>query len=149
MAALTGTNPVARWQKRTLDAALIGQVLTGCIWLLVHYTIGGGRAETGLPHWSEAWLMRVHGLAAFVVLVALGSFLAVHVPRGWRMRPVRRLDITMLACFLLAAVTAYCLYYFAPDWIHSPLGWLHAGLGGAAGVTIVVHRTRREGTQRS
>src|SRR5262249_658771 len=93
MAALTGSNPVARWQKRGLAAALTGVVATGVIWLVVHYGLGAGNAEVGLPHWSEAWLIKLHGLAAFVVLVFVGAFLPVHVPRGWRVRASRGLEI--------------------------------------------------------
>jgi len=140
MAAITGTNPVARWQKVCLDAALIVQLLSGGLWLIVHYTIGAGSEEIGLPHWSEAWLMRLHGFAAFVILVAIGSFFAVHVPRGWRIRGLRGIDLTMLVCLAVTVITAYCLYYFAPDSIRPSLGWLHAGLGCAFGATVLVHR---------
>jgi hypothetical protein len=84
--------------------------------------------------------MRAHGLAGFVVLVAIGAFLPVHVPRGWRMRQDRRLEITMLACLAIAAATAYALYYFAPDPVRPALGWMHAAVGCAWGATIVWHR---------
>jgi hypothetical protein len=143
MAAVNGSNPVPGWQRVSLDAALIALVVTGLLWLLAHYTFGAGREEIGLPHWSEAWLMRAHGLAGFVVLVAVGAFLPLHVPRGWRMRENRRLEITMLACLVIAAATAYGLYYFAPDSVRPALGWLHAAIGGAWGVTIVWHRRNK------
>lgn len=140
MAAVGSTNPVARWQRLSLDASTSLLVVTGSLWLLAHYLYGAGNDAIGLPHWSEAWLMRLHGLAAFIVLIAIGAFLAVHVPRGWRMRPQRRLEIALLACLVLAVVTAYCLYYFAPDWVRPALGWVHAGLGTCWGITILVHR---------
>jgi len=127
----------------SLDAALIALVGSGLLWLLAHYGFGAGREEIGLPHWSESWLMRVHGFAGFVALVAVGAFLPLHVPRGWRMREERGLEITMLVCLAIAVVTAYALYYFAPDSVRPSLGWVHAAIGCAWGATIVWHRRRR------
>ncbi|HTT14097.1 MAG TPA: hypothetical protein VMG60_24800 [Burkholderiaceae bacterium] len=143
MAAVSGTNPVPGWQRIMLDAALIALVVSGLLWLLAHYAFGAGREEIGLPHWSEAWLMRAHGLAGFVVLVAVGTFLSVHVPRGWRMRENRSFEITMLACLGIAVATAYALYYFAPDPVRPALGWLHSAVGCAWGTTVVCHRRRK------
>ena len=140
MAAVGGNNPVPRWQRLGLDTATSVLLVSGSFWLLVHYVFGAGNQEIGLPHWSESWLMRLHGLAAFVALIAVGAFLPLHVPRGWRARSQRGLEITMLACLALTVITAYCLYYFAPDWIRPSLGWLHTGLGCAWGATILVHR---------
>ena len=140
MAAVGSTNPVARWQRLGLDATLITLLVSGLFWLLVHYAWGAGNGES-LPHWSEAWLIRAHGLAAFFALIAVGAFLPVHVPRGWRLRTRRGLEITMLVCLGLAVVSAYLLYYFAPDWLRPSLGWVHAVVGCAWGATVVMHRT--------
>jgi hypothetical protein len=125
MATLNGGNPVPGWQRISLDVALITLVASGLLWLLGHYAFGAGREDIGLPHWSESWSMRLHGLAGFAVLVAVGAFLPLHVPRGF------------------AVLTAYALYYFAPDAIRPALGWFHALLGGAWGLTIIWHRRKR------
>ena len=143
MAAVGGSNPVPRWQRLSLDTAIIVLLVSGSLWLLFHYLFGAGNQEIGLPHWSESWLMRLHGLATFATLVTVGAFLPLHVPRGWRTRSQRRLEVTMLTCLALVVITAYCLYYFAPDWLRPALGWLHAGLGCAWGATILVHRGKR------
>ena len=140
---MSGSNPVQGWQKVSLDTALIALVVSGLLWLLVHYALGAGRDEVGLPHWSEAWLMRLHGLAGFAVLVAVGAFLPVHVPRGWRMRQERGFEVAMLGLLAVVVITAYALYYFAPDTIRPSLGWLHAVIGCAWGGTIVWHRRKR------
>ena len=141
MASVSGSNPVQGWQKVSLDTSLIALVVSGLLWLLVHYVFGAGREE--LPHWSEAWLMRLHGLAGFAVLVTVGAFLPVHVPRGWRIRQERGFEVTMLASLAVAVITAYALYYFAPDTIRPSLGWLHAVIGCAWGGTIMWHRRKR------
>jgi len=146
MAAIGGGNPVPGWQRASLDAALIALVISGALWLLVHYTLGAGREDIGLPHWSEVWLIRVHGLAGFVVLIAVGAFLPLHLPRGWRMRQERWFEIAMLSCLVITVISAYCLYYFAPESTRAGLGWLHAVLGVAWGATIVWHRRKRRMT---
>jgi hypothetical protein len=146
MAAIGDSNPVPRWQRAGLDSALIVLTVSGLLWLVAHYAFGAGREDIGLPHWSESWLMRAHGLAGFVVLVAVGAFLPLHVPRGWRMRRERGLEITMLVCLGLAVLTAYCLYYFAPDPVRPSLGWLHAAVGSAWGATVAWHRRNRRVT---
>lgn len=142
MAAVNGGNPVAAWQRVGLDSALVALVASGVLWLLAHYAFGAGREEIGLPHWSEAWLMRAHGLAGFVALVTVGSFLPLHVPRGWRARQRRAVEITLLAALALAVASAYCLYYFAPDPVRQALGWMHAAAGCAWGAAVVWHRCR-------
>ncbi len=143
MAAVGERNPVARWQRSALDAALVALAVTGIAWLLAHYLYGAGNEAVGLPHPAEPWLIRVHGLAAFVALIVFGAFLPAHVPRGWRMQPRRRVEIALIAALAAAIVTAYVLYYFAPDTVRPALGWIHAAVGVAGGLALVLHRWRR------
>jgi hypothetical protein len=147
VAAVGERNPVAAWQRVLLDAALWTLAVSGLAWLLMHYVFGAGRDDIGLPHWSEAWLMRLHGLAGFAMLVVFGAFLPWHVPRGWRMQPRRGLEVSLLGTLGAAIVTAYCLYYFAPETLRPGLGWLHAALGCAAGLAVWWHRRRRLGAR--
>ncbi len=142
MAALE-RNPVAPWQRRLLDASLWILGVTGAAWLVVHYLFGAGNETIGLPHASEAWWMRLHGLAAFVLLIAFGAFLPWHVPRGWRIQAKRGVEVAMVAFFGVAIVTAYVLYYFTPESLHALIGWAHAGVGAGAALGVVWHRARR------
>lgn len=136
-------NPVAPWQRLLLDAALWILGLTGAAWLVAHYVFGAGNDAIGLPHASEAWWMRVHGLAAFAVLIAFGAFLPAHVPRGWRIQRKRGVEVAMLALFGGAIVTAYVLYYLTPESLHAAIGWVHAGVGAGAALGVAWHRYRR------
>ncbi len=142
MAALE-RNPVAPWQRRLLDVSLWVLGLTGGAWLVFHYAFGAGNESVGLPHASEAWWMRVHGLAAFALLIAFGAFLPWHVPRGWRIQTRRGVEIAMLALMSAAIVTAYVLYYFTPEALHAAIGWAHAVLGAGAALGVAWHRGRR------
>lgn len=135
-----------RWQWHGLVASGALLTLTGAAWLALHYTVGAGAGE--LPHPAEAWLMRLHGLASFVVLFVLGALAAAHIPHGWHMtlRPrgatQRRLGIALCALGALLAATGYALYYFAPDAVRPALGLSHAALGLAAAVLTLWHGSR-------
>jgi hypothetical protein len=144
MAALGDRNPVARAQRLGLDGVLIVLAVSGSAWLVAHYLFGAGNEAIGLPHRSEVWWMRLHGLAGFAMLIVFGAFLPWHVPRGWRMQARRGVEITLLTLFASAIVTAYCLYYFAPDTIRPALGWVHVALGGGTGLAVAWHRSRRQ-----
>ena len=74
-------NRLPRWQSVTVASVGLATLATGAAWLALHYADG---ATADLPHPAEAWLMRVHGLAAFGALFALGALAAAHVPQGWR-----------------------------------------------------------------
>ena len=147
MAALGERNPVARWQRVLLDTALWILAVSGAGWLIAHYGYGAGSEEIGLPHWSEAWLMRLHGLAGFAMLVVFGAFLPLHVPRGWRTQRRRGVEVALLVTLVASIVTAYCLYYFAPEPLRPALGWVHAAVGSTAGLAVWWHRRRRSSVQ--
>ena len=132
-----------RWQKRWLYSSAVLLLLTGMAWLLWYYS----RAEDALPSPIEPWLMRVHGAAAFAALLGLGAVGGSHVPAGWRLtrrhhRHVgqRSTGMLLVAMAALCIVTAYALYYFAPEGVRAPLGWAHGALGLCAGVAWWSHR---------
>src|SRR5437867_3506565 len=74
---------IPRWQRLALYTSGATLLASGLSWLALHYAVGAGAGE--LPHPLEAWLMRLHGLAAFASLFMLGVIAGSHVPHGWRM----------------------------------------------------------------
>ena len=137
---------LTRWHRLLLYGVSAVLLLTGSLWLAVHYTVGAGTGE--LPHAAEIWSIRLHGMAAFVALFLLGLLAAAHVPQGWRItsrhrRIVQRgtgIGLCVLAGLLV--VTGYLLYYFAPETLRPMLGWLHSIIGFAMAAVGVVHRSR-------
>ena len=133
------------WQRATLYAAGSLLLVSGVIWLALHYS----RAADALPSPLEPWLMKVHGLAAFAALFMFGALAASHVPQGWRLshrwRWARQRGSGLALCTLAAllALTSYLLYYFAPEGVRGALGWIHSGLGAAALPLLLVHRRSR------
>jgi hypothetical protein len=133
------------WQHRLLLGSAWALLATGGFWLALHY----GRGADTLPHPLEATLMRLHGAASFAALFVLGGLAFAHVPAGWHAahRPLRApqrgtgLGLCSLAIGLV--VTAWMLYYAAPEAIRPALGWTHATLGMAMGGVLAGHRRRR------
>ena len=134
------------WQRRTLYASGALLIATGVVWLAVHYSLGSGSGPDALPHPLEVWAMRLHGLAAYGGLFALGVIGAGHVPQGWRLsarhRWSQQRSSGVMLCSLGAvmALTGYLLYYFAPESIRPALGWAHASVGLIAALLLLSHR---------
>jgi hypothetical protein len=145
-------NRLIRWQRLTLYVTGTLLMLTGVLWLALHYSVGAGVGE--LPHPIEAWSMQLHGLAAFAGLFMFGVLSASHVPRGWRHTwqhrwvGQRKTGFTLCALAVVLAVTGYMLYYFAPEPIRPVLGWVHALVGVGMGVLILIHRRNKTAEHR-
>lgn len=140
MAAL---NPLKRWQRRLLDGTGLVLLSSGAAWLVLHYAIAGD----GLPLPAEAWFIKLHGAAGFVALFVAGVLAAVHIPAGARMRSRRPASwptgLALCACLGATVLSAYLLYYWAPEWLRPGLGWFHAGAGALMAAALPWHRPRR------
>ena len=132
------------WQRIGVYAAGALVLATGAAWLAVHYSVGAGAGE--LPHPLEAWLLRGHGLLGFAGLFLFGVLAAAHVPQGWRLTRrhrwagQRNSGVALCALALLLSLTAYLLYYFAPEGLRVALGWSHTAIGVVMAVLLAVHR---------
>ena len=104
---------------------------SGLLWLLFHYFLRVHGEFGDSPHPLESWWLRLHGGAAMLVLVVLGSLLPVHVRRGWHQRRNLLPGIVLSSAALLLIASGYALYYFggeeARPWI-SAFHWV-LGLG--------------------
>jgi hypothetical protein len=112
---------------------------SGVIWLALHYFFTGQGEFGPTPHPFEKWALRLHGMAAFATLVAIGSVLPVHAWRGWQLKKNRHSGIVMKSFLLWLAVTAYALYYFADDEARPWLPWLHWGAGLVIPLVVTAH----------
>ena len=59
---------------------------TGALWLLFHYFVRVHGEFGDRPHALEIWWLRLHGAAAMLTLLVLGSLVPIHVRRGWHQR---------------------------------------------------------------
>lgn len=147
-------NLLAPWKKRLLFRTLLGLLLSGAAWLVLHYTMS---TPDGLPNPLEAWLMKAHGLLAFFALFSLGTIASVHIPRGWKLRhqevgvaddakPQNRLRsaLCLLGLWGGLVLTAYLMYYFLGEATRPLVGWCHAGLGVLLYGVLRVHSRRAQ-----
>jgi len=140
---------LVRWQRLALYLTGSTLLLTGGVWLAVHYSVGAGAGE--LPHPWEVWSLRLHGLAAFAGAFVLGTLAAAHVPQGWRLGRRRRWAGQRTSGAVLSAIGAalvlsgYLLFYFASESVRPALGWAHAGVGTAMGLLLAAHRRGAQG----
>jgi drug/metabolite transporter (DMT)-like permease len=112
---------------------------TGVLWLVFHYFVHV-RGEFGdRPHALEAWWLRLHGAAAMVVLIVLGSLLPIHVRRGWHQRRnlLAGVILSVLATLLIAS--GYALYYFGGEEARPLISAVHWLFGLAAPLLLVWH----------
>ena len=141
-------NTLPRWLKTLLLASGALLIVTGGLWLWLHYGLGAGSDEGALPHPWEAGLMRAHGLGVIVFLFALGGLGPVHIPRGWRERRSLRSGLTLAACALLLAASGYGLYYWVSEAQRPLLGWLHSAVGAVMGLVFALHWRARTTNRR-
>jgi hypothetical protein len=102
-------------------------LVTGGVWLVARRWLGGagelGEATSPLAAAS----MKVHGAAAMVALIVLGSVLPGHVQRAWKARMSRATGAVLLAANAVLIASGYALYYAGDEWLRaiaSPLHWV-------------------------
>lgn len=137
--------------KRALYAVFLALWGTGVLWLVFHYFLRVAGEFGDAAHPLEFWWLRLHGLAGFAALVAVGTVLPVHARRAWQLGKNRRSGLAMKAWLLWLAATGYALYYFVSEaneaWL--PLAHWIAGLALPLGGLLHIRLGRRRtGTSR-
>ena len=132
-------SPRHRWIVYSVFAVLF---LSGFAW----WFADEAQEESSTPvAWAEAAkpvLIRVHGAAAFVFLVVLGTVLAVHAQRAWKAEVNHRSGLMLGGWFGVQAVTGYGLLYLAVAQVRDWTGTVHVTLGLLAPVMLTVHVVR-------
>jgi len=124
--------------------AILGLVyLSGVAWMVLRYGVIGDRPIEDGWRIAQAWLLRGHGAAAMLALVAAGSMLAAHVPSGWKLRRSVASGIGMLATLGVLAVTGWLLYYASGEAARAWSSWIHMALGAAGPLALVWHLVAR------
>ena len=122
-----------RWRK-ILSTVIYGLAASGAAWLAARYYFV---AETDFGQQLPAWApkaLAIHGAFAMAFLIALGSWLPVHVVPRVQQQVHRNSGWSQLGLLVILVVTGFGLYYVAgeesrPAW--SAVHWL-------AGVVFMV-----------
>ena len=128
-----------RGQRRWLHATLAVLFVSGVVWWVLHRW---GEVETEFgptPHPLNPWLMRVHGGAAMVALVVLGTLLSGHVRRAWQAGRNRLSGLGMLVWCGGLSVSGYALYYAGAETARTWASIIHLVGGLAFPLVLIVH----------
>jgi hypothetical protein len=134
---------LGRWQKIAIycSAATVG--LSGLLWFVLHELAYDDPGE--LAH----LLLILHGASAYVVLLAVGSLLPVHVRAGWLLRRNLATGLAVIATISVLSITALMLYYGSEE-VQTPAKWVHLAFGISVLILFPAHAfvklNRRERT---
>jgi len=100
-------------------------------------------------HPLQAVLIRVHGAAAFFMLMSFGALLAAHIPHGWKSTRSRKSGIFIGTLALLQILLGYLLYYLANESIRQYTSYVHIIFGLVMPLALYIHlRQRRKSKAR-
>lgn len=129
-------------QRLWLHGSFAVLFLSGVIWWVLDRWF---RADAGFGPQDNAlqpWLLRLHGAAAMIALVVLGSLLPNHVRAAWHARKNRFTGGGMIAFCAALALTGYGLYYAGGEGLRAFASLSHLWLGLAFPVALVWHIRR-------
>lgn len=110
-------------------ASFIFVFFSGLAWMVLHYAgPQQDQMEAGI-HPLEPWALKVHGAAAMLVLIILGTLIPLHMKRGWAAGINRRNGIILISVNLVLIVTGYLLYYAGEETFRLTSHWVHIIIG--------------------
>jgi len=119
-----------------LYATIAVLVASGLGWLFAHYV---GSIDDLRRLAVEAWMLKLHGAAAFAMLIAVGAMSAHHARRGWLLARNRASGTLVIALLAALIVTGYALYYVVTDTTRAPVSIAHWVVGFALVPMLIAH----------
>lgn len=92
-------------------------------WFMVEGEFGPEKNPWQFP------ILKVHGAAAFLMLIGFGYLLASHVVVSYPVKRMRTSGLSICILFSMLVFTAYGLYYVGHDTLRAILGYTHASIG--------------------
>lgn len=83
--------------------------------------------------------LKVHGAAAFLMMMFYGSLLGSHVLVSWRTQRMRGLGLFMVFAVGFQVLTAWLLYYLSSEDARSWVAWGHFLMGVSLPLWLTVH----------
>ncbi len=109
-------------------------------WLLRNFAMVEGDFGPE-SHFLQYPFLQLHGFAAFMMLMALGSIFSSHIPKTWSLGKAKNSGITLLSFIVFSLLSAYSLYYLVSEDWHVLLGNSHAIVGLLLPTLLIFHIT--------
>jgi hypothetical protein len=129
---------LGKWHRQLVIATLGLVSASGMLWFVLHDVMN--RTPDNLLH----WLLVAHGVSAYVLAVAFGSILPLHVVAGWHHRRHLRSGVAVIVTLALLIGQALLLYYGGEEthaWVR--LAHIVTGFGALLAASIHVALGRR------
>lgn len=124
--------------RRVLYAVTLLLWVSGAAWAWVHHLDESGQATAAMRD-AKSQMVRIHGLAAPVFVLLIGTLLPVHVVRCWQARRNRVNGVFLLSAVGVLTISGFLLYYLADEASREASSRLHLWLGLALPVLLVSH----------
>ena len=83
--------------------------------------------------------LKIHGGAAFLMMISFGLILSGHVSMGWKSRRERVLGLALIGAVSFLVVTAYLLYYIAGETARPVVEYAHFAVGLTLPALVIAH----------
>ena len=125
--------------KRWFYSVSVTLFLSGAAWALFDWLGARTEGRAAVFQSLKPWMLKLHGAAAMVFLVAVGILIPTHLKRAWQARRNRSNGAFFVTVIALLVATGYGLYYFGDDHWRSAASWVHLILGFAAPALLALH----------
>ncbi len=132
-------NRLGSTHRGLIYAIVTALFVTGAVWAGLHYLSGAVGLEVREVLAVNATLMKVHGGAAMMALVLLGTLLPRHVRIGWKLGRNGRSGVLMLVLCGVLSASGYLLYYAGGEAIRLATSWIHLAVGLALPLPLTAH----------
>lgn len=114
--------------------ALVLVIATGLTWAVCWHFL---RNDPEMRHPLEPTLVKAHGAAAFLFMVAFGAALPQHAKTAWKARKNRAAGLALLGLCAVSIASGWMI--FCLELWHDQIHWLHVIAGGLLPVSIPWH----------
>jgi hypothetical protein len=142
---------LSRRHQMALYSAFGALYVTGVAWYVLHDDraaafFGGDGSD--LP--IQPILLQIHGAAAMLALLALGSLIPQHVKWAWKGRMNRSTGGLMISTQALLVLTGYALYYSGDENLREYASQVHFAIGACFPALLAWHivEGRRRASER-
>lgn len=85
-------------------------------------------------------VLKTHGAAAFLMMIAFGYLYASHVSVGWPIKKMRIWGLLVVGAFVFLICSAYGLYYLGDEGFRQFVSYAHFSVGLSLPFLVIVHR---------